>query len=124
MNVAGVTEHTHFLKEMEDAKRIRSTIIDNVETAYLPGQAAEERQRLLHFVVVGGGPTGVEFAAELRDFLQKDLVRLYPDVKRDMRISVIQSREHVLNTYDSEISEYTEHHFRQGHEIAVLSQSR
>lgn len=36
-------------------------------------QDPEERKRLLHFVVVGGGPTGVEFAAELADFLKQDL---------------------------------------------------
>ena len=31
----------------------------------------EERRRLLHFVVVGGGPTGVEFSAEFYDFLKQ-----------------------------------------------------
>jgi NADH:ubiquinone reductase (non-electrogenic) len=31
----------------------------------MPGQSEEERKRLLSFLVVGGGPTGVEFAAEL-----------------------------------------------------------
>jgi len=31
----------------------------------------DERKRLLHFVVVGGGPTGVEFSAEFYDFLKQ-----------------------------------------------------
>ena len=32
----------------------------------IPSQSDDERKRLLHFVIVGGGPTGVEFAAEVK----------------------------------------------------------
>jgi NADH:ubiquinone reductase (non-electrogenic) len=65
-NTPGVEEHAHFLKELLDARRIRSAISDAFESAMTPSQTEEERKRLLHFVVVGGGPTGVEFAAEVR----------------------------------------------------------
>ena len=65
-NTPGVEEHAHFLKELLDARRIRSAISDAFESAMTPSQTDEERKRLLHFVVVGGGPTGVEFAAEVR----------------------------------------------------------
>jgi NADH dehydrogenase FAD-containing subunit len=34
--------------------------------------------RLLHMVVVGGGPTGIEFAAELQDFFKEDLEKWFP----------------------------------------------
>lgn len=64
-NIPGVEEHAHFLKEILDARRIRSAISDAFESASVPGQTDEERKRLLHFVIVGGGPTGVEFAAEV-----------------------------------------------------------
>jgi NADH:ubiquinone reductase (non-electrogenic) len=64
-NIPGVEEHAHFLKEILDARRIRSAISDAFESAMTPSQTDEERKRLLHFVVVGGGPTGVEFAAEV-----------------------------------------------------------
>jgi NADH dehydrogenase len=47
----------------------------NFEQASLPTTTEEERKRLLNFVVCGGGPTGVEFAAELYDFLTEDLVK-------------------------------------------------
>ena len=62
-NTPGVSENCFFLKEMEDAHKIRDTIIDLIESASYPGQPDEERKRLLNFVVVGGGPTGVEFAS-------------------------------------------------------------
>jgi NADH:ubiquinone reductase (non-electrogenic) len=65
-NTPGVDKHAHFLKELRDARRIRSAISDAFESAMTPAQSTEERKRLLHFVVVGGGPTGVEFAAEVR----------------------------------------------------------
>ena len=41
----------------------------NFELATQHDAEPEERRRLLHFVVVGGGPTGVEFSAEFYDFL-------------------------------------------------------
>ena len=43
----------------------------NFELATQPSVDPEERKRLLHFVVVGGGPTGVEFSAEFHDFLKQ-----------------------------------------------------
>lgn len=50
------------------------------------GRSPAERDRLLHTVVVGGGPTGVEFAGELADFINRDLQKLDPDRARDMRV--------------------------------------
>lgn len=104
----GVEEHAHFLKEIPDARRIRDILIDNVETASIPGQPVEERKRLLHIVVVGGGPTGVEFAAEAADFLREDVSRIYPNVIEDCKVTLIHSRRSVLNTYDKTISDYTQ----------------
>ena len=42
-----------------------------MELATQPDVSTEEKRRLLHFVVVGGGPTGVEFSAEFYDFLKQ-----------------------------------------------------
>ena len=58
-------------KEITDARRIRNRILENLELATQPNTSEEERKRLLHFVVVGGGPTGVEFGAEFYDFLNQ-----------------------------------------------------
>lgn len=85
------------MQEIEDAQKIRRSVIDCFETAVLPGVSEDERRRYLHFVIVGGGPTGVEFAAELHDFFDEDLVKLYPTVKDLVKITVIQSGDHILN---------------------------
>ena len=72
---------------------------DNFEAAALPTTSPEERRRLLSFVVCGGGPTGVEAAAEIYDLCQEDVMRYYPKICREeVSIHVIQSREHILNT--------------------------
>lgn len=63
----------------------------------MPNLSDEERKRLLHFVVVGGGPTGVEFAAQFHDFLNEDLVKLYPNVKDLVRITLLEATDHILN---------------------------
>lgn len=86
------------MQEVEDAQKIRRSVIDCFEMAVLPGLSEEERRTNLHFIIVGGGPTGVEFAAELHDFLEEDLVKLYPAVKDLVRITVIQSGDHILST--------------------------
>ncbi|XP_071731420.1 external alternative NAD(P)H-ubiquinone oxidoreductase B1, mitochondrial-like [Rutidosis leptorrhynchoides] len=110
-NTPGVMEYCHFLKEVEDAQKIRTSVIDCFEKAILPELTDEERRTNLHFVIVGGGPTGVEFAAELHDFVHEDLVKLYPVVKDLVKITVIQSGDHILNTYDCRISDFAEQKF-------------
>lgn len=122
-NTPGVTEHCHFLKEIPDAQKIRNAIIDLVETASIPGQTEAEQRRLLNFVVVGGGPTGVEFAAEVQDFLREDVGKIYPGIKEKVRVTLVQSRDHILNTYDQTISEYAEKTFKSD-SINLITNSR
>lgn len=121
-NTPGVEQYCYFLKELKDAQAIRERIMGNFELAALPGQSQEEISRLLHFVVVGGGPTGVEFAAELHDFLEEDLYKWFPsELMKNVRITIIQSAEHILNTYDTHISAYAEKKFgRDGVELRTL----
>eukprot|EP00252_Welwitschia_mirabilis_P013806 TRINITY_DN3042_c0_g2_i2.p1 TRINITY_DN3042_c0_g2~~TRINITY_DN3042_c0_g2_i2.p1 ORF type:complete len:535 (+),score=94.69 TRINITY_DN3042_c0_g2_i2:525-2129(+) len=111
-NTPGVVEHCHFLKEIGDTQKIRTSIVDCFERASLPHLSDEDRRRILHFLVVGGGPTGVEFAAELHDFIYEDLIKLYPSVKELVKITVIQSGDHILNTFDNRITEFAEQKFQ------------
>lgn len=92
----GVTENAHFLKSVRDANTIRGAVIDSLESASCITEATEKK-RLASTVVVGGGPTGVEFAAELVDYIRSDLSNLY-DEARNARVTLIQSADHILNT--------------------------
>ncbi|KAJ0988674.1 hypothetical protein J5N97_007030 [Dioscorea zingiberensis] len=117
-NTPGVLEHCHFLKEVEDAQNIRKDVMLCFERANLPNIDEKEREKDLHFVIVGGGPTGVEFAAELHDFITEDLAELYPKIKDLVKISLIQSGEHILNMFDERIGNFAEKKFqRDGIEV-------
>merc|ERR1712000_170985 len=117
-------EHAFFLKNIDDARGIRNRVIHNFELACLPTTSDEERKRLLSFVVSGGGPTGVEFAAELYDLLNEDLSRHFPRLLRnEISVHIIQSRSHILNTYDETVSKYAEDRFARD-QVDVMANAR
>ena len=58
-------------------------------------------------MIVGGGPTGVEVAAEMYDMITQDMARLYPKLTGSVKIRVIELMDHVLSTYDRKIGDYT-----------------
>jgi NADH:ubiquinone reductase (non-electrogenic) len=106
-DVPGVKEHALFLKELADARAIREKIVACLERASVPGVTDAERQRLLHFVVVGGGPTGVEFAAELNDLLHEDLRKSYPELIGHVRVTLFEAGKSILNQFDATLRDYT-----------------
>jgi NADH:ubiquinone reductase (non-electrogenic) len=110
--VPGVAEHGLFLKELADARAIRQRIIECLERASMPLTDEVERNRLLHFVVVGGGPTGVEFAAELHDFLEQDLRQWFPEQSRQVQITILEASTTLLNSFDASLSAYTMKRFK------------
>ncbi|GBF96542.1 hypothetical protein Rsub_09125 [Raphidocelis subcapitata] len=120
--IKGVQEHCFFFKSIEDAKALRRRVSECFERAALPATSDDERRKLLSFVVVGGGPTGVEVAAELHDMIFEDLKELYPTVIKDVRIRVVELMDHVLSTYDRRIGEYTAQQWkRTGIELVLNS---
>ncbi|KAI1466974.1 FAD/NAD(P)-binding domain-containing protein [Daldinia caldariorum] len=117
-------ENCFFLKDINDARMIRNQVMKNLELACLPTTPDDERKRLLSFVISGGGPTGVEFAAELYDLLNEDLTKRFPRLLRnEISVHLIQSRGHILNTYDEELSKYAEDRFARD-QVDVLVNSR
>jgi NADH:ubiquinone reductase (non-electrogenic) len=93
--IPGVLEHSCFLKEVGDAQQIRKRIMDCVETAVFKDQSEDEFKRLLHMVVVGGGPTGVEFAGELQDFFNEDLKKWVPEIKDYFHVTLVEALPNV-----------------------------
>ncbi len=120
--IPGVTAHARFLRELNDARLLRREIIRSFERANLPALSDAERDRLLHVVVCGGGPTGVEFAAELHDFLAEDLSRSYPELVRRAAITVIEASPHILSSFDGKLREYAQRLFRR-ERIRILTDS-
>ena len=111
--IPGVKEHGCFLKEVGDAQRIRKRIMDCVETATFKDQSPEEVSRLLHMVVVGGGPTGVEFAGELQDFFENDLKKWIPEIIGNFRVTLVEALPSVLPMFSKNLIDYTEQTFKE-----------
>ncbi|KAF6760448.1 nad(p)h dehydrogenase b1 [Ephemerocybe angulata] len=108
-NVPGVKEHAHFLKDVKDARKIRSRILECFEQASQPFMSDLERRNLLHFCIVGGGPTGVEFAAELHDLLHTDIARHYDkSIVRLAKITMYDVAPNILGMFDANLRKYTE----------------
>ncbi|KAG8885203.1 hypothetical protein FRB98_001931 [Tulasnella sp. 332] len=117
-------EHCFQLKTVEDAQKMRRRIVENFEIASLPTTSPAERKRLLSFVVCGGGPTGVETAAEISDLIHEDLSKYFPKLcTAEANVSIIQSRDHILNTYSESISEYAEKRFER-ESVDVITNAR
>ena len=120
--IPGVAEHACFMKELQDAEKAQRTFMDCVETAAFPGQTAEEIARLLHVVVVGGGPTGVELAGEVHDFLEDDLRAWYPELAGNVRITLVEALPSVLPMFSKQLIEYTESTFKDA-KIDILTKT-
>jgi NADH:ubiquinone reductase (non-electrogenic) len=120
--IPGVREHSCFLKEIGDAQQIRKKIMDCVETAAFKGQTPEEIDRLMHMVVVGGGPTGVEFAGELQDFFEEDIKKLVPEISPRFKVTLIEALPNVLPSFSKQLIEYTENTFRE-EKIDILTKT-
>lgn len=109
--IPGVGEHAFLLKELSDARGIRQRICECFERAYKPNRTEEEIRGLLHFVVVGGGPTGVEFAAELHDFVTQDVRRWFPDMQDHVQITLLEAKGEILTQFDAKLGAYAQRHF-------------
>lgn len=121
--IKGVEQYCNFFKSIEDANAFRRRVTECFERAALPATPDDERKKLLSFVVVGGGPTGVEVAAELYDMIQEDMSKLYPKVVQDVKVSVVELTDHLLSTYDRAIAVYTTDQFKRAG-ISTLLNSR
>lgn len=120
--VPGVREHALFLKDLGDARAIRQKVIECLEQASEPNIDPEERRRLVHFVVVGGGPTGVELLAEMHDLLREDLHKTFPGIVNEVRLTLLEAQDEILTTFDVALRAYTMKVFmRQG--ISVMTRS-
>jgi NADH:ubiquinone reductase (non-electrogenic) len=109
--IHGVKEYAYFLREVSDARKIRIKVIDCFEIASLPGLSDEDKKHLLSFVVCGGGPTGVEFAAELHDFVDEEVSKKYPELTQFINVTLIEAGEKLLNSFDEKLSTYTMKNF-------------
>jgi NADH:ubiquinone reductase (non-electrogenic) len=105
-NTPGVSQHALFLRNARDAMKIASRIQDCFEKASIPGLTDTQKRCLLHFVIVGAGPTGVEVSSELSDLFSTSYASLYPHLKQYVSIAIHDVADQVLSGFDTKLQDY------------------
>lgn len=96
------------MKSIPQSLNLRSLILENFEQALLTDNY-HERDALMNFVIVGGGPTGVELAGALAEIKKGILPKDYPDLDtRRAQINIIQSGDKLLDGFSNEASKKAE----------------
>jgi NADH dehydrogenase len=95
--------HAPGMKDLDDALDIRRRVLGAFERAEWT-EDREERRRLLTFVVVGGGPTGVEMAGALSEIARRSLAADFRRIDpTDARVVLIEANTGILPPYPSEL---------------------
>ncbi len=101
----GVVRHGFGLKDIPEAIRIRNHVLHAFERAMLESDA-ERRRAWLTFVVVGGGPTGVEMAGALSELIRLVLVKDYPRLNvKDVRVLLLEATDRLLGPMPARLRE-------------------
>lgn len=102
---AAIARHSLPLKTLPDAVAMRNRVLQALERAEMSDDVAEQ-DRLLHFVVVGGGPTGVELAGALAELKRFILPADYPDTDMErMNITLVEGTDRLLSTMSEQSSQ-------------------
>ena len=92
-------EYAMTLKDLNDAQKIKRQVIESFERANQM-KDCEQRERLLNFVIIGGGPTGVELAGEMADLINHEIKQAYPSVYKKCHVHLVQSGDKLLLPVD------------------------
>jgi NADH dehydrogenase len=100
-----VLRHGFGLKDIPEAIRIRNHVLHAFERAMLE-RDPERRRAELTFIVVGGGPTGVEMAGALSELIRLVLVKDYPRLNmKDVRVLLVEATDRLLGPMPARLRE-------------------
>jgi len=99
-----VEKNSLILKSLSDAVSIHNHILDNYAAA-LREEDEQLQRELLTFVVVGGGPTGIELVAAIQDFVRKALIRDFPSLMSRTRVILVEAQDALLSGMKARMSE-------------------
>ena len=103
-----IERHSMAMKTIPQSLNIRSLILENFEQAVLIKDSVEQKS-LMNFVLVGGGPTGVELAGALAEMKKEILQKDYPDLDiSKMGINLVQGSDRVLDSMSEKSSQDAE----------------
>lgn len=109
--VPGMPEHAFLMQNVGDAMKLRATVLSRFEEANLT-TSSTLRKRMLSFVIVGGGYSGVETAGQLLDLFHT-IHKFFRQIDgSDFSVSLVHSREHLLPTLSQSLGDYAENKLR------------
>lgn len=112
LGVPGAKKYALSMNTLEEAVLLRNHILWCFEQAVRENDS-NQRQQLLTFVIVGGGPTGVELAGALVELIQGSLVKDYPTLNiQQVRVILLQASDRLLADLPPHLSEYTQKQLR------------
>lgn len=101
----GLQENVFGIKTTGEASHTRDEILDRLERGCME-QDSERRKELLSFLVIGGGPAGVEIAGALGEMKRDVLPREYPELDPDdMSITLVEGADRLLSAFDPKLSQ-------------------
>ena len=102
-----VEQNSFQIKDIDSAINTRNHLLRMFEQASREADA-EKRRALLTFVVVGGGPTGVETAGALAELISHVMVKDYPQMDlKDARVLLLEATAHLIASYPDELRQAT-----------------
>jgi NADH dehydrogenase len=110
--VPGMAEHAVGIRTLGDAFYLRNRALDMLEEASLEADPVR-RARSLTFVVVGGGSTGVEVAAELHDLLRVAARSFHEDPQMEAHVVLVHGGEYLLPSFGERLGRYTTRKLRE-----------
>ncbi|MCL5965267.1 MAG: NAD(P)/FAD-dependent oxidoreductase [Deinococcus sp.] len=110
--LAGVSQFSFGMKSLDDAMRIRDRVLSACEEAVKTSDP-ERRKALITFVIVGGGPTGVELAGSLGELRRHVISRDYPDLDlSEVRVVLVETGNRILEAFAPKSARYAENYLR------------
>ena len=108
----GLEEHALKMKTLEDARRLREHVIEQLEHAQVT-QLADTKRGALTFTVVGGGFSGIETVGEMKELIDRSLP-FYPDIDpAEVRVLLIEYMDRILGEMPDRLSRYATNHLAQ-----------
>jgi NADH dehydrogenase len=101
----GLPEHAFPFKNLTDALELRNQVIRALDEAAILPKGSPLRQRLLSFVVAGGGFSGVEVVAELNDFVRVVVEENYPAIDcAELQLTLLHGQDRILPEMDKSLA--------------------
>ena len=107
-NIKGAEKNSITLKSLDDAAKIRKKIITSVEES-VKAEDKNKIKELLTFVIAGAGPTGVELAAEIHEFIDQNLKNNYKIDRNLINIILIQKGPKIMHQLDDSCIKLTQY---------------